>query len=85
MGDDVVDENCYRRRHTWHFETQNSEQATGNDHQCWRFDTHGDNVGVGRSMLHSKGISGASSMVNESANDQRCEYDIYESGKWNEH
>ena len=31
-------------------------------------------------MLHSKGFSDVSSMVNESENDQCCEYDIYESG-----
>jgi len=27
-------------------------------------------------MSHSKGISDVSSMVNESGNDQHCEYDI---------
>jgi len=68
----------------WH-ETQNGEQAACNDHQCWRFDAHGDNVGVRRSMFHSKGISDVSSMVNESENDQRCEYDIYKSGEWTEY
>ena len=62
---------------------QDGVQATENDHECWRFNTHGDNVGVGRSMFHSKGISDVSSMVNESGNDQRCEHDIYESGEWN--
>ena len=32
-------------------------------------------------MLHSKGISDVSSMANESTNDQRREYDIYECGE----
>ena len=57
-------------------EIQTSEQATGNDHQCGRFDAHGDNVGIGRSMFHSKGISDVSLMVNETGNDHHCEYDI---------
>ena len=30
-------------------------------------------------MFHSKGISDISSMVNESGNDQHCEYEIDES------
>ena len=66
-------------------EIQTVVQATGNDHQCWRFDAHGDNVSVGRSMLHSKGISDVPSMVNEPGNDQHCEYDIDESWEWKEH
>jgi len=32
-------------------------------------------------MLHTKGISDISLMVNESGNDQHCEYDIGESGE----
>ena len=83
MRDDIEHEFCPIRRH-WH-ETQNGVQTSGNDHQCWRFDTHGDTVGVGRSMFRSKGISDVSSMVTESENDQRSEYDIDESGEWNEH
>ena len=75
MRDDVEYEN-YIHRH----EKQNVVQATGNDHQCCRFDTHGDNVGVGRSMFHSKGSSDASSEINESENDQHREYGVYESG-----
>ena len=35
-------------------------------------------------MLHTKGISDVSSMINESGNNQHCEYDIGESGEWNE-
>ena len=61
---------------------QTGGQVSNNDHQCWRVDTHGDNVGVGRSMFHSKGISDISSMVNESGNDQHCEYEIDESWEW---
>ena len=68
-----------------HREMQNGVQATGNDHQCWRFDAHGDNVGVGSSMFHSKGILDVSSMVNESGNDQHCEDYVDESGEWNGH
>ena len=60
-------------------EIQTVEQATANEHQCWRFDTHGDDVGVGRSMFHSKGISDVSSMENEPGNDQHGEYEIDES------
>ena len=75
MRGDVVHETIPIPPH----EIQTSEQATDNDHQCGRFDAHGDNVGVGRSMIHSKGISDVSSMVNEPANDQHCEYDIDES------
>ena len=66
-------------------EMQNGVQAIGNDHQSWRFDAHGDNVGVGRSMLHPKGILDVSSMVNESGNDQHREYDVDKSGEGNEH
>jgi hypothetical protein len=32
-------------------------------------------------MLHTKGISDASSMANESGNDQHCEYDIGKGGE----
>ena len=35
-------------------------------------------------MFQSKGISNVSLMVNESENDQGCEYDICESGERNE-
>ena len=80
MRGDVEHENFPLRRQ----EIQNGVQATGNDHQCWRFDAHGDNIGVGRSMFPSKAISDASSMVNEPGNDQRCKYDIDKSGEWNE-
>ena len=81
MRDDVDHDLCPIPRQ----KNQNGVQASGNDHQCRRFDAYGDNVGVGRSMFHSKGVSDVSSMVNESENDQRCEKDIYESGEWNEH
>ena len=80
MRGDLVHEIAPRLRHEIH----TVEQATGNDHQRWRFDTHGDNVGVGRSMFHSKGISDVSSIVNESGNDQHCEYDIDKSWEWKE-
>jgi len=59
-------------------EIQTGEQATDNDHQCGRFDAHGDNVGIGRFMFHSKSISDVSLMVNETGNDQHSEYDIEE-------
>ena len=75
MRDDVEYETLPIRRH----EIQNGVQATGNNHQCWRFDAHGDNVGVGRSVFHSKGISDVSSMENEPGNDQHGEYEIDES------
>ena len=64
---------------------QTVEQATDNDHQCWRFDAHGDNAGVVRSVLHSQGISDVFSMVNEPGNDQHCEYDVDKSWEWKEH
>ena len=77
MRVDVVHELC---PNVWRFERwqrpQNGEQATDNDHQCWRFDAYSDNFGVGRTVFQSKGISEVSSMVNESENDQGCEYDI---------
>ena len=80
--------NCYviydidrKLRH----ERQSDVQDSGNDHQCWRFDAHGNNVDVGRSMFHAKGISDVSSMVNESGNDQHREYDIDKSWEWKEH
>ena len=58
---------------------QTGEEATDNDHQCGRFNAHGDNVGIGRSMFHSKSISEVSLIVNQTGNDQHCEYDIDES------
>jgi len=36
-------------------------------------------------MFRSKGISDVSSTVNEPEHDQGCQYDIDESGEWNEH
>jgi hypothetical protein len=41
-----------------------------NDNQCsGKFDTHGRNVDIGRSVFFSKDISKVSSTVNESEND----------------
>jgi len=72
MRGDLVHETVPIPRH----EICNGEQATDNNHQCGRFDAHGDNVGVGRSVFHSKGILDVSSMVNEPGNDQHCECGI---------
>ena len=81
MRIDVHHEICPIHRH----ETQKGELDTGNDHQWGTFDRQVDNVGVGRSMLCSKGILDVSSMVKESENDQAREYDIDDSGEWSEH
>ena len=81
MSGDVI----YDIYHSLRHEGQTGVQGSGNDHKCWRFDAHGDNVGVERSMSHSKGVLDVSSMVNESGNDQHCEYDIDKSWEWKEH